>query len=204
MSRRWMFLAYVKQCLVPTLKRSDIVIMDNLPVHRSPVFAEAIEAAGAMLLYLPPYSPDLNPITSGTLQGYIDTLAVTGAEEGNRPFGAVIVDQNGKSLAAAENSVVTDDDIAAHAEMNAIRIACRAGLQRQLAGATMYASGEPCPMCTGAILRFGMRRVVYGSSWDTMLPALGNQPPVVHVASRDIAALSPQGIAVIGPCESAL
>jgi transposase len=57
-----MFLAYVKQCLVLTLKRSDIVIMDNLPVHKIAGVAEAIEAAGAMLLYLPPYSPDLNPI----------------------------------------------------------------------------------------------------------------------------------------------
>jgi tRNA(Arg) A34 adenosine deaminase TadA len=131
-------------------------------------------------------------------------LAKAAAQRSNRPFGAVIVDRDGKPLAEAENSVLTDDDIAAHAEMNAIRIACRAGLQRQLAGATMYASGEPCPMCTGAILRFGIRRVVYGSSWDTMLPALGNQPPTVHVASRDIAALSPQEMAVIGPCESAL
>ena len=131
-------------------------------------------------------------------------LAKAATQRGNRPFGAVIVDRDGKPLAEAENSVLTDNDIAAHAELNAIRIACRAGLQQELAGATMYASGEPCPMCTGAILRFGMRRVVYGSSWDIMLPALGNQPPVVHVASRDIAALSPQEIAVIGPCESAL
>jgi len=46
----------------PTLKRSDIVIMDNLPVHKVAGVAEAIEAAGAMLLYLPSYSPDLNPI----------------------------------------------------------------------------------------------------------------------------------------------
>jgi len=57
-----MFLAYVKQCLVPTLKRGDIVAMDNLPVHRVAGVAEAIEAAGATPLYLPPYSPDLNPI----------------------------------------------------------------------------------------------------------------------------------------------
>jgi transposase len=57
-----MFLAYVKQCLVPTLKRGDVVIMDNLPVHKAPGVREAIEAAGATLLYLPPYSPDLNPI----------------------------------------------------------------------------------------------------------------------------------------------
>ena len=56
------FLSYVKQCLVPTLKRGDIVIMDNLPVHKVAGVEQAIEAAGATLLYLPPYSPDLNPI----------------------------------------------------------------------------------------------------------------------------------------------
>src|SRR5271156_1441116 len=57
-----MFLAYVKQCLVPTLKRGDIVVMDNLPVHKVAGVEQAIEAAGATFLYLPPYSPDLNPI----------------------------------------------------------------------------------------------------------------------------------------------
>ena len=57
-----MFLAYVKQCLVPALKRGDIVVMDNLPVHKVAGVREAIEVAGATLLYLPPYSPDLNPI----------------------------------------------------------------------------------------------------------------------------------------------
>src|SRR5208282_910445 len=57
-----MFLAYVKQCLVPTLKRGEIVLMDNLPVHRVAGVAEAIERAGATLIYLPKYSPDLNPI----------------------------------------------------------------------------------------------------------------------------------------------
>src|SRR5512132_4023557 len=57
-----MFLAYVKQCLVPTLKRGETVLMDNLPVHKVAGVAEAIEAAGATLIYLPKYSPDLNPI----------------------------------------------------------------------------------------------------------------------------------------------
>jgi transposase len=56
------FLAYVEQFLVPTLKRKDIVIMDNLSAHKAPGIREAIEAAGATLRYLPPYSPDLNPI----------------------------------------------------------------------------------------------------------------------------------------------
>jgi transposase len=57
-----MFLAYVKQCLAPSLKRGDIVVMDNLPVHKVVGVEDAIEAAGATLLYLPPYSPDFNPI----------------------------------------------------------------------------------------------------------------------------------------------
>ena len=57
-----MFLAYVKQCLVPTLRRGEIVLMDHLPVHKVAGVAEAIEAAGATLIYLPKYSPDLNPI----------------------------------------------------------------------------------------------------------------------------------------------
>ncbi len=56
------FMAYLEQCLVPTLKRGDIVMMDSLPVHRVAGVREVIEAAGAMLRYLPKYSPDLNPI----------------------------------------------------------------------------------------------------------------------------------------------
>jgi len=56
------FLAYVEQCLVPTLKRKDIVIMDNLPAHKVSGVREAIEATGATLRFLPQYSPDLNPI----------------------------------------------------------------------------------------------------------------------------------------------
>ena len=57
-----MFLAYLKQCLVPTLKRGEIVLMDHLPAHKVAGVVEAIEAVGATLIYLPKYSPDLNPI----------------------------------------------------------------------------------------------------------------------------------------------
>ena len=56
------FRAYVEQVLVATLRPGDIVIMDNLSSHKVAGVREAIEAAGARLLYLPPYSPDLNPI----------------------------------------------------------------------------------------------------------------------------------------------
>jgi transposase len=56
------FLAYIDEILVPTLASNDIVIMDNLPAHKVAGVRERIETAGAKLLYLPPYSPDLNPI----------------------------------------------------------------------------------------------------------------------------------------------
>lgn len=56
------FTAYVEQLLVPPLAPGDIVIMDNLGSHKGPAVRSAIEAVGASLLYLPPYSPDLNPI----------------------------------------------------------------------------------------------------------------------------------------------
>lgn len=56
------FLAYVEQVLVPTLEPGDVVVMDNLPAHKAAGVRNAIEAAGASLLYLPPYSPDFNPI----------------------------------------------------------------------------------------------------------------------------------------------
>ena len=61
MDRR-IFETYVETQLVPTLEKGDIVIMDNLPAHKSPIAEKAILDRGAQVLFLPPYSPDLNPI----------------------------------------------------------------------------------------------------------------------------------------------
>jgi transposase len=57
-----MFFAYVEQCLVLTLRRNDIVVMDNCRIHLGPAIREAIEKVGATVRFLPKYSPDLNPI----------------------------------------------------------------------------------------------------------------------------------------------
>lgn len=57
-----LFEEWVEKCLVPTLTPGDVVIMDNLPAHKGPRVEELIKAAGAELRYLPPYSPDMNPI----------------------------------------------------------------------------------------------------------------------------------------------
>lgn len=56
------FLAYVEQVLVPTLRPGDVVVLDNLAMHKQPEVQTAIERAGAHLRFLPPYSPDFNPI----------------------------------------------------------------------------------------------------------------------------------------------
>ena len=59
------FKVYVEQLLAPTLSAGEIVVMDNLPAHKVTGIRELIEARGAFLIYLPPYSPDLNPIEKG-------------------------------------------------------------------------------------------------------------------------------------------
>jgi transposase len=56
------FAGYIEQCLVPALEPGDILIIDNLPAHKSVRVTAAVEGAGCVLVYLPPYSPDLNPI----------------------------------------------------------------------------------------------------------------------------------------------
>ena len=71
------FGVYVEQVLVPTLKRGDVVVMDNLAAHKRPQIRQMIEAAGATVLYLPPYSPDFNPIEMiwSKVKGLLRTIA---------------------------------------------------------------------------------------------------------------------------------
>lgn len=77
------FRAYVKHVLAPTLRRGEIVVMDNLSSHKSPEIREMIEAAGAELWYLPPYSPDLNPIEGmwSKIKQLLRGLKARGTEE---------------------------------------------------------------------------------------------------------------------------
>ncbi len=71
------FLAYVEQFLVPTLKRNDIVVLDNLGSHKGKAVRNAIKAAGAGLLFLPKYSPALNPIEQvfAKIKGFVRKAA---------------------------------------------------------------------------------------------------------------------------------
>lgn len=91
------------------------------------------------------------------------TLAVEGVNHGGGPFGAVIV-KNGTIIAEGQNNVTAKNDPTAHAEVTAIRNACRALGSYQLDDCVIYTSCEPCPMCLGAIYWARPKAVYYASS----------------------------------------
>ncbi len=79
------------------------------------------------------------------------------------PFGAVIVDSNNNVIAVASNTVLKDNDPTAHAEINAIRKACKKLNTHDLTGYKIYATGYPCPMCLSAIIWSNIKEVYYGT-----------------------------------------
>ena len=90
-------------------------------------------------------------------------LASDSVVNGGGPFGAVIV-KDGQIIAGASNSVTIDTDPTAHAEVNAIRKACKQLGTFNLDGCIIYTSCEPCPMCLGAIYWAGIDRIFYGNN----------------------------------------
>jgi transposase len=87
-----LFRAYVEQILVPTLRPSDVVVMDNLGSHKGIAVRKAIRAAGAHLLFLPSYSPDLNPIEQvfGKLKHLMRTASELTAEAVWKRLGSML------------------------------------------------------------------------------------------------------------------
>lgn len=78
------------------------------------------------------------------------------------PFGAAIVDANGEIVVISSNSVLRDNDPTAHAEVNAIREACKKLGTYDLSGYVLYATGHPCPMCMSAIIWANIKKVYFG------------------------------------------
>ena len=97
-------------------------------------------------------------------------LAVDNVDEGGGPFGALVV-REGALLSTGVNRVVPDLDPTAHAEVVAIRAACRELGDFALGGATLYSSCEPCPLCLAAALWSRLDRVVYAASRDDAVAA---------------------------------
>ena len=80
------------------------------------------------------------------------------------PFGAIIVDENNKIIAKAHNTVIKSKDPTAHAEINAIRKACKVRKSHDLKGCTLYTSCYPCPMCLSALIWANIKIVYYGNT----------------------------------------
>lgn len=92
-------------------------------------------------------------------------LAEENVKRGGGPFGAVIV-RDGQVLSTGVNTVTLTNDPTAHAEVNAIRAACKAVGNFNLAGAVVYSSCEPCPMCLSALYWAGVARIYYGNTQE--------------------------------------
>ena len=95
------------------------------------------------------------------------TLAARAVAAGDYAFGAALVGADGAVLAEAEQTLVRTGDWLAHAELVVLREASSTWTREQLAGATLYSSTEPCPMCTGAI-GWSVNRLVFGLSQAAM------------------------------------
>jgi tRNA(Arg) A34 adenosine deaminase TadA len=126
-------------------------------------------------------------------------LARRAREHGDRPFGSVLVAADGRVLAEARNTQLTTRDCTGHAEMNLIREQCPGHGRDELAGATLYASGEPCPMCAAAIFWSGIGRVVFGLSSRTLYEMAGDPRDQLRLSCREVLASGRRDVTVVGP-----
>lgn len=119
-------------------------------------------------------------------------LALSEAKKGDSPYGAVIVKDN-QVVAKGYNTVRRDSDPSAHAEMNAIRSLTTKIQNPYLEGYTIYATGEPCPMCATACVWTGLAEIIIGASIEDLI--LVNQSQV-RISCEEIIAKSFKNIKV--------
>jgi tRNA(Arg) A34 adenosine deaminase TadA len=127
-------------------------------------------------------------------------LARQARASGNHPFGALLAGSDGRVIAEAVNTVETDRDPTAHAELNLVRQTGHLGLE-MLATATLYTSTEPCAMCSGAIYWAGIGCVVYALAESELLGFTGRDArnPTLALPSRTVFAAGNRSIDVRGP-----
>jgi len=127
------------------------------------------------------------------------SVAWSARENGNHPFGAVLVDENNREVLNAENTVVTGRDSTGHAETNLVRLATQQFSPEQLAHFTLYSSTEPCAMCAGAIYWSQIGRVVYALGEIDLYGIIGVSPDHLLLPCREVFAHSRRHIEVLGP-----
>jgi len=140
----------------------------------------------------------INPTDERLLRRAI-TLSARARDAGNQPYGALLADAEGRVLLEAANTQATSRDCTGHAELNLMRDASTRFDRAQLASCTVYASGEPCPMCAGSIYWAGVRRLVYGLSIETMTALAGPEADELALHCAEVLASGTQPVDVIGP-----
>jgi len=118
-------------------------------------------------------------------------------ERGDMPFGAVLAAPDGKTLWVAKNNQVSSGDCTGHAETALVREAVSALGAEALRGATVYASGEPCAMCAGAMFWAGIRRIVFAAPTVDMAEPLGG--PQLPLRCAQVLAGAVPAVLVEGP-----
>jgi len=128
-------------------------------------------------------------------------VALRAAAAGNHPFGAILANEEGQILLEAENTVVTGDDLTGHAETNLVRMIRKQTHGTALQRFTLYASSEPCAMCSGAIYWGNIGRVVYGLSQEGFSSIVGGleEQLTFELPCRDVLGRGGRLIKVIGP-----
>ncbi|MFG3224983.1 nucleoside deaminase [Kitasatospora sp. NPDC048194] len=120
-------------------------------------------------------------------------IATRAVELGDAPYGSLLAAPDGTVLAEAHNTVRRDDDITAHPELKLARWAARELTPETAARTTMYTSCQPCGMCTGAIVRSGLGRVVYALATEQLVelnpdsgawPAVPQEGPALFEEAR--------------------
>jgi tRNA(Arg) A34 adenosine deaminase TadA len=128
-------------------------------------------------------------------------LARRARDHGNQPFGSLVVDPHGETVVEAESTVVTGRDWTGHAELNAVRAAADVLGLRALGGYTLYASTEPCAMCTAAAYWAGVGRIVYalGAERFQEVARVHDGPGKLALPCRDVVARGGRTMEVAGP-----
>ena len=138
------------------------------------------------------------PLTEHVLRAI--ALGHEAGARGDRPFGAVLLSASGDVLAEGSNRVTSSGDIRAHAELDAIESARAAGLADRIAGGTMIASGEPCPMCAAGLVWAGIHRIVFAAAEPDFAPLLDGGPRFTLRCAEVIAA-SNHPVIIEGPLD---
>ena len=111
-------------------------------------------------------------------------LAAAACDAGNHPYGSLLASDAGEVVLETQNTEVTESDVTGHAEINLVRLASRAYPRSELAGTTLYASTEPCAMCSGAIYWSGIGRVVFALAGSELIALTGDDPETRRSTAR--------------------